>query len=443
MAEQVPHVVILGGGFAGLAATRRLKRAPVRVTLVDQSNHHLFQPLLYQVATAGLTAPDIATPLRKVLRQQANATVLMSRVVGIDVSSRRVMLEHGELAYDFLLVATGMTNNYFGHPEWEEHAPGLKSLHEALDIRARMLRAYEAAERASDPEKRRELLTFVVIGGGPTGVEMAGALAEIASRTLARDFRNFDPARETRVILLEGGPRLLAAFSEDSSRYAKQALEELGCEVRLDTMVRGVDAHGVVLDGERIDASTVVWAAGMKASSIASSLGAPLDRMGRVEVQPDLTVPGHPEVYVLGDLIHLEQDGELLPGVAPLAIQSGTFAAERIERELLGYPTRERFVYWDKGSMAAIGRAKAVAERGRQHFSGFFAFVLWLLVHIAFLIDFRNRVAVMLEWAYAYVTWRRSARVILDAPARHRPAQERRALIVDALAEPPPEPAEP
>jgi NADH dehydrogenase len=269
---------------------------------------------------------------------------------------------------------------------------------------------------------------------------MAGALAEIASRTLARDFRNFDPARETRVILLEGGPRLLAAFSEESSSYAKQALEELGCEVRLGSMVRGVDAHGVVVDGERIDASTVVWAAGLRASPIAASLGAPLDRMGRVQVRPDLTVPGHPEVYALGDLVHLEQDGELLPGVAPLAIQSGAFAAEQIQSEVLGYPKRERFVYRDKGSMATIGRAKAVAERGRSHFSGFFAFILWLLVHIAFLIDFRNRVSVMLEWAYAYVTWRRSARVILDAPPRHRPAPERRAMIADALAVPPPEP---
>src|SRR5690606_36664223 len=248
--RRLPHVVILGGGFGGLSAARRLKHAPVRVTLVDRRNHHLFQPLLYQVATAALTAPDIAAPLRKVLHRQANTTVLMSRVVDVDVASRRVVLGRGELAYDYLLVATGMTNNYFGHDEWEEHAPGLKTLHEALDIRARMLRAYEAAEHERDPELRKELLTFVVIGGGPTGVEMAGALAEIATRTLARDFRNFDPARETRVVLVEAGPRLLAAFSEESSSYAKQALEELGCEVRLGAMVRGVDAHGVEIDGE-------------------------------------------------------------------------------------------------------------------------------------------------------------------------------------------------
>ncbi len=381
--RRLPHVVILGGGFGGLSAARRLKHAPVRVTLVDQRNHHLFQPLLYQVATAALTAPDIAAPLRKVLRHQKNTTVLMSRVVDIDVAHRRVTLDHGQLEYDYLVVATGMTHNYFGHPEWEQHAPGLKSLHEALDIRARMLRAYEAAEREPDPEKRKELLTFVVIGGGPTGVEMAGALAEIACRTLASDFRNIEPARESRVILLEGAPRLLLAFSEESSAYAKRALEELGVDVRLGAMVRDVDAHGVVYgDGERIEASPVVWAA--------------------------VTVPGHPEIFVVGDLVHLEQDGALLPGVAQMAIQSGKFVGHQIEQEVLGEPKLERFVYKDKGSMATIGRDKAVAEIGKSKFDGLFAFLLWLVVHIMFLIDFRNRVAVLLDWAYAYFTWGRS-----------------------------------
>lgn len=450
MGERIPHVVILGGGFAGLAAARRLRKAPVKVTLVDRSNHHLFQPLLYQVATAALTSSDIATPLRHVLRKQRNTTVLMSYVVRIDVASRRVILDHGEpLEYDYLLVATGMTNNYFGHPEWEQNAPGLKSLHEALDIRARVLRAYEAAERELDPKRRKELLTFVVVGGGPTGVEMAGALAEIATRTLARDFRNFDPARETRVILLEGGPRILPAFSEESSRAARQDLEELGVEVRTgpSAMVRHIDARGVVVgDGERIDASTIVWGAGLKASPLVEQLGAELDRAGRVKVRPDLTVPGHPEIYVLGDLIHLEQDGKLLPGVAQTAIQSGKFAAEQILCEVYDYPKRERFIYNDKGSMATIGRARAVAEIGRSKFDGIIAFLLWLVVHITFLIDFRNRIAVMLEWAYAYFTWRRSARVILEAPSRHRPAIERRAMIEAALAVPevataPPEPA--
>lgn len=429
-----PHVVILGGGFAGLSAARRLRGAPVEVTLVDQQNHHLFQPLLYQVATAALTAPDIAAPLRKLVHRQANTTVLMSSVVDLDVNGRRVILDHGELHYDYLLLATGMVNNYFGHDEWEANAPGLKTLHEALDIRARVLRAYEAAEREADLAKRKELLTFVVIGGGPTGVEMAGALAEIASRTLARDFRRFDPARETHVLLLEGGPRLLPSFAEDTSELARKGLVELGVDVRLKTMVRDVDARGVVVgDGERIDAGTVVWAAGLKASPLTARLGAELDRTGRVKVAPDLTVPGHPEIYVLGDLIHLEQDGHLLPGVAQTALQSGEFAAAQIEDELAGYPKKERFRYRDKGSMATIGRAKAVAEIGGSHFDGFFAWVIWLFVHIMFLVGFRNRVAVIMEWAYAYVTWRRSARVILDAPGRRRPALERRALVQAAL----------
>lgn len=448
MTERRPHVVILGGGFAGLAAARRLKRVPVDVTLVDQSNHHLFQPLLYQVATAALAAPDIAAPLRQVLRKHENTTVLMSRVLGIDVAERRVKLDHDSLTYDYLLVATGMTNNYFGHAEWETYAPGLKTLHEALDIRARMLRAFEAAEQETDPARREELLTFVAIGAGPTGVEMAGALAEIAARTLARDFRNFDPQRDTRVLLLEGGPRVLPTFSEESSRSAQRALEALGVEVRTGAMVRQVDARGVVFgEGERVDAGNVMWAAGLKASPLTESLGAPLDRAGRVKVQPDLTVPGHPEVYVLGDLMHLEQDGAQLPGVAQTALQSGKFAADQIKREVRGEPKRARFVYKDKGSMATIGRAKAVAEVGRSRFDGLPAFLLWLGIHILFLIDFRNRVSVLLEWAYAYFTWRRSARVILDAPPRRRPTMQRRGLIEAALKDgerraPSPAPAE-
>ncbi len=440
-----PRVVIVGGGFAGLAATRALKRAPVDVTLVDQRNHHLFQPLLYQVATAALSAPAIAAPPRRLFAKQDNATVLMSAVQRIEPEQRRLILEHGELRYDYLLLATGMANNYFGHDEWEPHAPGLKSLHEALDIRARVLRAYEAAEREPDAERRRELLTFVVIGGGPTGVELAGAFAEIASRTLARGFRNFDPPRDTHVILLEGGPRLLPAFSEESSAAARRDLKELGADVRLGAMVSSVDARGVTLkDGERIDAGTIVWAAGLKASPLTAQLGAELDRMGRVKVEPDLLVPGHPEICALGDLIHLEQDGALLPGVAQTAMQSGRFAARQIVHDLERVPRDERFHYRDLGSMATIGRARAVAEIGRSKFDGFLAWLLWLFVHLMALVGFRNRVAVMFEWAYAYVTWRRAAQVILDAPARRRPALERRAVIGAALAEgapPPPPPA--
>ncbi len=443
-ASDRPHVVILGGGFGGLAAARHLRGAPVRVTLVDRSNHHLFQPLLYQVATAALSAPDIAAPLRKLLRGQENARVLMGEVVGVDPEARTVALDRETLSYDHLVVATGMVHNYFGHPEWEAHAPGLKTLREALDIRARVLRAYEAAEREPDAARRRALLTFVVIGGGPTGVEMAGALAEIAQRTLAADFDGFDPARDARVILLEGGPRVLAAMSPESSREARASLEELGVEVRVNTLAKDVGPRGVTLsDGNTIAAETTIWAAGLKGSPLSAQLGAELDRAGRVKVTPTLRVQAHPEIFVIGDLMHLEQDGEPLPGVAQTALQGGRFVAEQIENEILGYPLASRFVYRDKGSMATVGRAKAVAEVGGSQIGGFFAWMLWLVIHLLFLVDFRNRVAVLLEWAWAYVTWRRSARVILDAPPRRRPAEERRALIHQALELGPPAPGAP
>jgi len=439
-----PHVVILGGGFGGLATAHALRREKVRVTLVDRSNHHLFQPLLYQVATSALSAPDIAAPLRKLLRHQENARVVMARALSIDVDRRSVTLDSGTLDYDYLVLATGMVHNYFGHDEWEQHAPGLKTLSEALDIRSRVLRAYEAAEVEPDPERRRELLTFVVIGAGPTGVEMAGALAEIAHKTLARDFDSFDP-RETRVVLVEGGPRVLLAFSEESSHSAQRALEELGVEVMLDTFVKDVDAGGVIVgeDRRRIGASTVVWAAGLEASPLTKSLGCELDKMGRVRVEPDLTVPGHPEVFVLGDLVHLEQDGEELPGVAQTALQGGEFAAKQIVNDLYGYDRKPRFVYKDKGSMATIGRARAVAEVGDAVFSGLLAWLLWVFIHVMFLVGFRNRVAVILEWAYAYLTWQRSARVILEAPRRRRPRPERRRLMEESLVEPVSSPAAP
>ncbi|MCA9610614.1 MAG: NAD(P)/FAD-dependent oxidoreductase, partial [Myxococcales bacterium] len=397
-------------------------------------NHHLFQPLLYQVATSALAAPDIAAPLRKLLRKQKNARVLMADALDIDVEAKTVTLDDGLLHYDYLVVATGMKNNYFGHDEWEAHAPGLKTLHEALDIRSRVLRAYEAAERETDRARQKELLTFVVIGAGPTGVEMAGALSEIAHRTLARDFDHFDPDKDARVVLVEGGPRVLAAFSEESSRAARASLEELGVEVRTDTFVKEVDDRGVTVgEGERIEAGTVVWAAGLKASSLTTKLGCELDRMGRVKVTPGLTVPDHPEVFVLGDLVHLEQDGELLPGVAQTALQSGAFAAEQITNDVLGYDRRARFVYNDKGSMATIGRAKAVAQVGSASISGFIAWLMWVFIHIIFLVDFRNRIAVVLEWAYAYWTWQRSARVIVDAPRRRRPRSERARILANAL----------
>jgi NADH dehydrogenase len=430
-----PHVVILGGGFGGLAAAKALKNVDVDVTLVDQSNHHLFQPLLYQVATAALTAPDIAAPLRRLLRGHHNTTVLMSRVVDVDPEEQKVTLEHAVLDYDYLLVATGMTHNYFGHDDWGAHAPGLKTLHEALDIRSRILRAYEAAERESDPERMKELLTFVVIGAGPTGVEMAGALAEIAHRTLARDFKGFNPDKDTRVVLLEGGPRVLPSFDPELSAAAQRDLTELGVEVRTNAMVGALDSHGVNVGDDRIAAGTIVWAAGLRASPLTARLGAELDRMGRVKVAPDLTVPGRSEIMVLGDLIALEQDGKPLPGVAQTAIQSGKFAGKQIERDVLGYPRSAAFRYKDKGSMATIGRNRAVAEIQNSRFDGFFAWVMWLVIHILFLVDFRNRVMVLIEWAYSYFTWSRSARVILDAPPRRRPAIERRAIMTHALEE--------
>ncbi|MEZ4449480.1 MAG: NAD(P)/FAD-dependent oxidoreductase [Nannocystaceae bacterium] len=405
-----PHVVILGGGFGGLEAARRLGRAPVRVTLVDRRNYHLFQPLLYQVATAGLTGPDIAAPIRRVLRRQKNTTVLLAEATSVDPAAKRVILRDGALDYDYLIVAAGAGNDYFGHDEWARHAPGLKSIDDALEIRRRVLLAFEAAERETDEAARRVDLTFVVVGAGPTGVELAGALVEISRHTLARDFRNFDP-RAARVILLEGGPRVLAGMDEHLGREARHALEARGVEVRLDTMVQAIDAEGVIVGGERIPARTVLWAAGVKASPLAKSLGAPLQR-GRVLVAPDLTVPGHPEIFVIGDMAAVKQDEQWLPGVAQVAIQGGRRTAKNIVSLVQGGKTTP-FHYRDKGAMATIGRSAAVAEIGRFKSKGFFAWLIWWAVHIFALIGFRNRVMVMLEWMWAYLSWQRAARVIV------------------------------
>lgn len=410
---RLPHVVIIGGGFGGLAAARELGRAEARVTLVDRRNHHLFQPLLYQVATAGLSGPDIAAPIRRVLRRQRNTTVLLAEVASIDPEGKRVILRDGELTYDHLIVAAGAGNFYFGHDEWAAHAPGLKSIEDALEIRRRVLCAFEAAEREEDPERRRACLTFVVVGGGPTGVELAGALAEIGKHTLARDFRNFDPS-DARVVLIEGAPRLLGGMAEELSEAARKGLVDRGVEVRLESKVETIDAQGVVVGGERIVADTVLWAAGVAASPLARSLGVPLER-GRVLVEPDLSIPGHPEVYVIGDMAALKQGGVWLPGVAQVAIQGGRLAARNVLRRLSGAATQP-FHYRDKGSMATIGRSAAVAEIGGLKSKGFFAWVVWWLVHIIALIGFRNRVMVMLEWFWAYISWQRSARVIVDRP---------------------------
>lgn len=402
-----PHVVILGGGFGGLYAAKALKRVPVRLTLLDRHNYHLFQPLLYQVATAALNPSDIAYPIRAIFSHQKNTNVILGEATAIDLAKKLIKLADGEVAYDYLIVATGATHSYFGHQEWEIAAPGLKSIEDALEIRRRVLLAFEAAERETDPDVQKAWLTFVIVGGGPTGVELAGALTEIARHTMIRDFRRIDPS-QARVILVEGKDRVLPSYPPDLSRKAEKQLRELGVEVITNGMVTSVDEDRVRIGDTLMHAHTVLWAAGVQASPLARSLGVPLDRAGRVLVNDDLTVPGHPEVFVIGDLAALKVP---VPGVAPAAMQEGTHAARNIERALGGQPLR-RFEYWDKGSLATIGRAAGVAEFGRIHVSGFLAWFLWLTIHVFFLIGFRNRVLVMLQWAWAYVTYQRGARLI-------------------------------
>ena len=411
--SELPHVVLLGGGFAGLYAARALKPARARVTLVDRRNHHLFQPLLYQVATAGLSAIDIAQPIRKILRKQPNVEVLLAEAKDIDVAGRRVILDRGEpLVYDYLLVATGATHSYFGNDQWSRYAPGLKTIEDALEIRRRVLLAFERAETATSDEERQAYLTFVVIGAGPTGAELAGALSEIARHTLVRDFRHFNPS-EARILLLEGADRVLPPYPPELSAKAQQQLEKLGVEVRTGSKVTQIDGDGVQVGDERIAAHTVVWAAGVAASPLGRCLGAELDRAGRVLVRPDLSLPDHPEVFVVGDLISLKIDGKPVPGVAPAAIQEGEHAAHNILRGLDGEPSTP-FEYQDKGSMATLGRRSAVAVLGKLKLSGYLAWLSWLLVHIFFLIGFRNRFVVLFEWTRAYLTYQRSARLILQ-----------------------------
>ncbi|MBL0928454.1 MAG: NAD(P)/FAD-dependent oxidoreductase [Phycisphaerales bacterium] len=422
-----PRVLILGGGFAGLYCARRLAGANARVTLLDRTNHHLFQPLLYQVATASLSPADIASPIRWVLRRQANCRVLLGEAAAIDPDARLVTLADGSaLGYDYLVVALGVSHAYFGHDEWAPLAPGLKDLRDALDIRNRFLSAFERAERETDPAAQRALLTFVIVGGGPTGVELAGAIAEIARKAMPRDFRAVD-TRAARIVLVEGSPRLLSAYSPRASVRAYHDLERLGVEVRLDTHVVGVDSHGVTLDnpaGKRIDAATVLWAAGVRASPLGARLGAPTDRQGRVIVEPDLTIPGRPEVFVAGDLARVTDPatGREIPGVAPAAMQMGRHAGALIARELLRAPSpppspalppaRPSFVYRDKGTLATIGRARAVGSVWGLAVAGYPAWMLWLLVHILYLAGFRNRIVVLINWAWAYITYQRGARLI-------------------------------
>lgn len=407
-----PKVVVIGGGFGGLDAVRALHDAPVDIVLIDRRNYHLFQPLLYQVALAALSPADIASPIRSILRKHKNVEVMLGEVVDIDPTAREVEVADGSrIGYDYLVLAAGATDQYFGHSDWEHFAPGLKSIDDAVEVRRRFLLAFEAAEREEDPEARRSLLTSVVIGAGPTGVEMAGTMAEIARHSLVRDFRRIDPAT-ARIVLVEGGDRILPAYHPSLSQRAVRFLEKRGVEVRTNAMVTRIDASGVYIGEERIPARNIVWAAGVAASPLGAKLGVPLDRMGRVLVEPDLSIPGHPEVFVAGDLAHFEEkDGQVVPGVAPVAMQQGRHAGINIARAVRGDRTLP-FRYNDRGTMATIGRGAAIAEIRGLRFAGNFAWLLWIFVHIFFLIGFRNRIVVMLEWAWSYITWQRGARLI-------------------------------
>jgi NADH:ubiquinone reductase (H+-translocating) len=429
--SKLPHVVILGGGFAGLYAAKGFAHAPVRVTLVDRRNHHLFQPMLYQVATAALDPSDIASPIRSVLRRQKNTEVLLAEASAVDVRERKVRFTDGGcLDYDYLIVGTGAHFSYFGRDDWAPLAPGLKSLDDALEIRRRVLLSFELAEREPDIVRRHAYLTFVVVGGGPTGVETAGAVAEIRRYALRRDFRHIDPGEAT-VLLLEGGPRLLPSYPPELSEKAKLDLRRLGVEVRTETFVTDIQPGSVHAAGWTIPAQTVIWAAGNTASPLLKSLEAPLDRMGRVVVEPDCTIPGHPEVFVLGDAAAFATpDGGTLPGICPVAIQMGQYTARTIAGDLAGRP-RRGFHYWDKGQLAVVGRGRAVADIWKLHFSGFFAWLTWIFVHIFFLIGFRNRVLVLIQWAWSYVTYGVGARIITaevrpppDLPTPECPPEE-------------------
>ncbi len=416
-AGSAPHVVIVGAGFGGLAAARALADAAVRVTLVDRSNHHLFQPLLYQVAMAALSPAEIAVPIRAVLRDQRNVTVLMAEVVSFDLDHGSLALADGAtLEWDYLVVAAGAETNYYGHPEWSPHAPGLKSIEDAIEIRRRVLMALERAESTRDEELRRELLTFVVIGGGPTGLELAGAIAELARPIAESDFRRIDPSW-IKVVLIEAGDRLLAAFDPKLSGKARDSLAELGVEVRTGERVTNIDAGGVWLGDEQIRSQSILWTAGVRASGLAARLGAPLDRGGRVIVGDDCALPGRPRVFAIGDLARFDTPAGPLPGVSPVAMQQGRYVARMIERDRRGEP-REPFRYFDKGSMATIGRTRAVAQVGRLKMSGILAWLAWLFVHLWYLMDQHNRVSVFLDWCWSYLTFRHGARLITGREKR-------------------------
>ncbi len=440
------HVVVVGGGFGGLAATKALRRAPVHVTLLDKSNHYLFQPLLYQVAMAGLSPAEVAVPIRSILSRQKNAMVLLAEVTGVDLAAKKVKISDGpDLDYEYLVLAPGARTSYFSHDEWESVAPGLKDLDDAVEIRRRVLVAFEAAEREADPARQRRHLTFVVIGGGPTGVELAGAIAELATFVLARDFRNIRPDA-TRVVLVEGGERILGGFDSILAARARESLEAMGVEVRTGTRITHIDAEGATCGNARIEATTVLWAAGVRAASLGASLGVPVDRSGRIPVLEDCSIPGYPNVFCIGDAAAFTEPGDdqLLPGVSPVAMQQGRFVARQIDLGLRGLP-RERFHYRDKGVMATIGRSRAVARIGGLRLSGFVAWAAWLVLHIVYLIDFRNRILVLIDWAWSYLTYQRGSRLITGhrlhagSPEAHAATRPRAASAAETAGAPGPE----
>jgi NADH dehydrogenase len=418
-----PRVVIIGGGFGGIAAAHALRRAFVDITLIDRTNHFIFQPLLYQVATAALAPSDITAPIRWILRSQKNTEVLMAEAREIDVQRRVVRVDDDlrELPYDYLIVAPGSRHSYFGHDEWEPYAPGLKAIEDASEIRRRFLLAYEVAEKSGDSIEQEECLTFVIVGGGPTGVELSGAIPFIAKKALVAEFRRVD-TRRTRVILLEAGPRILPSFPEDLAQHAERDLADLGVEVRVNSFVTKVERDGVWVGAEKIRARTAFWAAGNTASPLGKFLGGPLDSAGRVKVSDDLSVPGHPEIFAIGDIATFQQDGRVVPWVAPAANQQGAFAGKSIIRDTRRQP-RKRFHYFNKGDLATIGRSRAIADFGKVRFAGRLAWVLWLFVHIMYLVGFRNRIVVFIEWAYAYFTYQAGVRLITDVERYKPPAR--------------------
>lgn len=406
-----PRIAIVGAGFGGLQAALHLASLPVQITLIDRRNHHTFQPLLYQVATAGLSPGEIAAPIRWIVRGRKSIEVLLGEVQDFDLSKHVVKLPELDVPYDYLIVAAGVSHAYFGHDEWEPFAPGLKTVEDALEIRRRVLLAFELEERQAAGTGLHMPLNFVIVGGGPTGVELAGTLAEISRQVLAHEFKSIDP-QSTRIILLEGGPRVLPAYAEDMSRSAEEQLRHLGVEVHTSAMVTNVEAGAVYMGQTRLSAPVIIWAAGVAASPLGKKLGAPVDRAGRVLVNPDLSLPGHPEVFVIGDLASIKDTyGQPVPGLAPAAMQEGRFVARNIKRELHG-EARKNFHYFNKGNLATIGRAAAVAEFGKIHISGFIAWLAWLFIHIFFLIGFRNRIIVLIQWAWSYFTFERGARLI-------------------------------